>query len=527
MRTESWRAEPSPVGHARAVAACRERIAAGDLYQANLSLRLRSTLRGRAVDLFAHAVAALAPDRAAFLGGLPGVVRGEEAPGAAIASLSPELFLERRGERVRSAPIKGTRPRPADAVAAAAEREALATSSKDRAENVMIVDLVRNDLGRVCVPGSVEVATLAQPRAHPGVWHLVSEVEGRLAEGMDDADLLRASFPPGSVTGAPKLAALDVISELESAARQAFTGAIGFASPVAGLELSVTIRTFELSGDRVWLDVGGGVVADSDPDGEAAEALTKARPLLEAIGGRLATATERSAAIDGHPVPRRFGPRPVPRPDPAAGVFETLLVRGGELVAAEEHVDRLAVSAAELYGLALDRVKLIADLGERAAAAAGPCRLRVGLLPDGALSAETAPLPDASAPLTLSPVVVPGGLGAHKWRDRRLVDALAVAVGTATPLLVDLDGTLLEASWGNVFIVDEQGVLATPPLDGRILPGVTRARTLARARALAIPVAERALTLTELAAAREVLLTSALREVVAVGLPGSVAAALR
>ncbi len=528
VRTKPWRAEPSPAGHARAVAACRERIAAGDLYQANLSLRLRSTLRGRAVDLFAHAAAALAPDRAAFLGDLEGVAH--DGGGAAIASLSPELFLERRGEHVRSAPIKGTRPRPAESTAAGAERQALASSSKDRAENVMIVDLVRNDLGRVCAPGSVTVTTLAEPRAHPGVWHLVSEVEGRLADGMDDADLLRASFPPGSVTGAPKLAALDVISELESATRQAFTGAIGFASPAAGLELSVTIRTFELHGEDVWLDVGGGVVADSDPAAEAAEALTKARPLLAAIGAESALAELRRddarSPLPAAPTPRRLGPRPLPRPDPTAGVFETLLVRDGEPHALEPHLDRLLASAARLYDLRLDRMALVESLRARAASESGPRRLRATLRPDGVLDVETAALPDTGTALTLQPVTVPGGLGAHKWVDRRLVDALSAAVAPATPLLVDLDGELLEVAWGNVLLVDAQGVLATPPLDGRILPGVTRARTLERARDLGIAVAERPLSLAELEHAREVLLTSALRAVVAVGSQGPVGVAL-
>ena len=513
METGGWRAEPSPAGHARAVAACQERIAAGDLYQANLSLRLRAGLRGRPVDLFARGTAALAPDRAAFLGG----------DRTAIASLSPELFLERRGDRVRSAPIKGTRPRPEDPAAAAAECAALAASAKDRAENVMIVDLVRNDLGRVCVPGSVEVTALAEPRAHPGVWHLVSEVEGRLAPGTDDADLLRATFPPGSVTGAPKLAALGVISELESAARQAFTGAIGFASPAAGLELSVTIRTFELRDGEVWLDVGGGVVADSDPAGEAAEALTKARPLLEAIGAEL---TEETSPAPEPPASLRLAPRPVPRPDPVAGVFETILVSGGEPVALERHLDRLAASAAELYGLRIERDRLVSQLRELAAAAPGPCRLRAVLRPGAEPQLETAPLPDTSAPLALAPVTVPGGLGPHKWHDRRLIDALTAAVAPATPLLVDLDGQLLEASWGNVFLVDAQGILATPPLDGRILPGITRARTLERARARGIAVAERRLTLADLADARELLLTSALRGVAAVGTPGPVAETL-
>ena len=148
----------------------------------------------------------------------------------------------------------------------------------------MIVDLVRNDLGRVCRPGTVRVTALAEVRPHAGVWHLVSEVEGELRDDVGDADLLRAAFPPGSVTGAPKLAALSVIAELESTGREAYTGAIGFASPVAGLELNVAIRTFETHGSRIWLGAGGGIVADSDPESEAREAAAKAAPLLAAIG---------------------------------------------------------------------------------------------------------------------------------------------------------------------------------------------------------------------------------------------------
>ena len=195
MRTAPWEMTPSPAGHARAVAAARERIANGDLYQANIAIRLHSTLAGAPVDVFSHAAAALRPDRSAYL----------EGDWGAVASLSPELFLERRGDVVRSRPIKGTRRRVA--ATAEAARAELADSAKDRAENVMIVDLVRNDLGRVARFGSVHVPQLAGVEAHPGVWHLVSEVAAERRPGTDDADLLRASFPPGSVTGAPKIAA--------------------------------------------------------------------------------------------------------------------------------------------------------------------------------------------------------------------------------------------------------------------------------------------------------------------------------
>ncbi len=270
--TAEWRMTPSPAGHARAVAAARERIINGDLYQANVAARLESTLTGEPVDLFARVVARLAPDRAAFLHGSWG----------AVASLSPELFLERHGDEVSSRPIKGTRRRGPDAADDAGVE--LSASEKDRAENVMIVDLVRNDLGRVARYGTVHVPELMSLEAHPGVWHLVSEVAAVRRQGSDDADLLRAAFPPGSVTGAPKIAAVEVIDELESSPREIFTGAVGFASPAAGLELSVVIRTFEIHDGRIWLDVGGGIVADSDPDAEAVEALNKARPLMESIG---------------------------------------------------------------------------------------------------------------------------------------------------------------------------------------------------------------------------------------------------
>ena len=534
-----WWATPSPAGHARAVAACRERIAAGDLFQANLSLRLRAGLEGDPVDLFTRGVTVLAPDRAAWLSG----------PWGAVASLSPELFVERRGDAVRSAPIKGTRPRPADPAAAEAQRAELAAAPKDRAENVMIVDLMRNDLGRVCEPGSVRVTALADVRPHAGVWHLVSEVAGRLRPGTGDAALVSALFPPGSVTGAPKVAAMDVISELESTARQAFCGAFGFASPAAGLELSVAIRTFECRDGEVWLDVGGGVVADSDPDAEAAECLAKARPLLAAIGATLevdggtvgggeaggrdvdgggagsaggphaAAAAERAPGGLTAPIPRRLGVHPVPRPDPAAGIFETLLVRDGVALAAEEHLERLRRSAGELYAVTLPTA-LPALLQHAALEQGGPCRIRVVLRPDGDVRLEAAPLPPAGGPVALEPIAVPGGLGAHKWRDRRLVDAWDEAVAPAIPLLVDLDGRVLETTRASVFAFID-GVLITPPLDGRILPGVTRAIALAEAAALGIPTAERLLTLAELGTADAVLTSGALRGLEAVAAIGS------
>ncbi len=509
--TEPWRGTPAHGGHEQAVAACRARIYAGDLFQANVCVRLESRLRGDPVDLFTAAVQRLAPDRAAFLAG----------PWGAVASLSPELFLERCGRRVRSAPIKGTRRRPGESAAAdARERAALQRSAKDRAENVMIVDLVRNDLGRVCVPGSIAVDSLAQPRAHTGVWHLVSEVSGTLPAGLGDAALVRAAFPPGSVTGAPKVAALNVIAELESTPRDVYTGAIGFASPVSGLELNVAIRTFEFAGERAWLGVGGGIVADSDPAAEADECLTKALPLLDAIQARLGDRADPAVAT-GARQPSRLGPKPISRPDPAAGVFETLLVADGRPVALARHLARLQDSVCQLYGKELPE-GLAEELTDRALHV-DRARMRVSARPGRSgicAEVELTPAPDRRSPVRLHPVTVPGGLGAHKWIDRRLLDALRDGAG-GEPLLCDLDGYVLESARANVFALDTGGRLLTPPADGRILPGVTRARVLELAKRLQIETVVRAVRLSEIARAEELFVTGSLGGIEPAHLAGS------
>ena len=476
--TRDWRWTPSPRGHAEAVEACRTRIRAGDLFQANLCLRLAGRLDGDAFDLFATAAEALPTDRAAFVAG----------PWGTVASLSPELFLARRGRVVRSEPIKGTRP--------ADRRAELEASEKDRAENVMIVDLVRNDLGRVCRPGTVRVTALAAVRPHAGVWHMVSEVEGELRDGVGDAGLLRATFPPGSVTGAPKLAALDVIAELESTGREAYTGAIGFASPLAGLELSVAIRTFEVRGRRIWLGAGGGIVADSDGAAEAREAAAKAAPLLAAIGA--GPPPEGGAAAPARAA--RRGPKPVPRPDPAAGLYETILVADGVPQSFEAHLARLAGSLRALYRLPLPHA-----LAERVAAAArghGRARLRVDVIPGEDATLAVTPFAAPAPVAVLRPVVLPGGLGAHKWRDRTLLESHEADDPATLPLLLDADGLVLETTRTSVIAEAADGTLHTPPADGRILPGVTVARLHAMPRAL---------TLDDLRAARAIHVTSALR----------------
>ena len=481
---------PGATGHLAAVETCRERIAAGEIFQANVCLRLDSRFEGNPADLFARTTRALAPRHAAFVGG----------PWGALCSLSPELFLRRRGREVLTEPIKGTAPRAEGA------RAALAESVKDRAENVMIVDLMRNDLGRVCEYGSIRVPELTAPRPAPGVWHLVSSVEGTLREGVGDAELLRATFPPGSVTGAPKIQTMRVIAELESTGREAYTGAIGYASPVAGLELNVAIRTLEISGDRIWIGAGGGITSGSEPRAELEEARLKARPIIEAAGGRLAEAPAALPAAPRLPLALSEG---ADRPDPALGVFSTMLAVGGEIVDLEAHLTRLRESVAELYGARLPRLR------ERVAAAAqaGPLlRMRLIAVPGTGgieVSVETSATATESEPVALAPVLLPGGLGRHKWVDRRLLAGLEQRLG-AVPLLVDLDGDVLEAAFANLWIAERE-VLVTPPLDGRFLPGTVRAALIAAAREAGIEVREEAISLERLGAADELLLSSSVR----------------
>ena len=261
---------PSREEHEAAIERGLEHIAAGDVFQINLTLRLEAAFAGDPLAAFVQGLPVLRPRFGAFFA----------FDGAAIASFSPELFLRRQGRVALTSPIKGTIERVGDDALA---REDLTRSAKNKAENVMIVDLMRNDLGRVCRFGSIHVPALHRPEAHPGVWHLVSDVEGVLRPDVADSQLLRATFPPGSCTGAPKVRAMQLINELEPTGREAYTGAIGFASPLAGLQMNVAIRTFEFAGERVWLGAGGGIVADSHPGDEFNECLVKARPLVAAM----------------------------------------------------------------------------------------------------------------------------------------------------------------------------------------------------------------------------------------------------
>lgn len=267
----SWRSSMSREVYLAAVESLRQQIATGTVYQANICRVLRTQLpdprRSDAVGL-AHLLKGGNPAPYAGVVSLPGECHPQVPPGGLhVVTASPELFLRRTGQVVESGPIKGTGRTEAD------------LTVKDRAENVMIVDLVRNDLGAVCDTGSVSVPSLLELQSHPGLVHLVSTVRGRLRDGVGWAELFAATFPPGSVTGAPKSSAMRLISELEPVARGPYCGAVGWASGSTAT-LAVGIRTFWWEGSELCFGTGAGITWDSDPQREWAETELKAETLL-------------------------------------------------------------------------------------------------------------------------------------------------------------------------------------------------------------------------------------------------------
>ena len=280
-----WRRTWAEPDHATAVDAVRRAIERGDVYQVNLVQHLSAPFTGNPRALAARLAPLTQPNDAPLGDSAWRVLEGN---GWAIVSASPELFLLRRGRTLRTRPIKGTRP--------LGDRAELLASSKDAAEHVMIVDLERNDLSRVCLPGSVNWPALMVPERLAGVEHLVSTVEGEARPDAGLAEILEALFPGGSVTGAPKIAAVDLIASLEPVGRGASMGALGRVHGNGDLELALTIRTFAIAAGRIHLWVGGGIVWDSDPREEVAESLVKAGPLLGAIGAPLDPARTARAA---------------------------------------------------------------------------------------------------------------------------------------------------------------------------------------------------------------------------------------
>lgn len=264
--------------YVKAIEKAKEYIRMGDIYQVNLSQRFETERSVEPFELYSR-LRDFSPAPFASYLNFEDIV---------ILSSSPERFLLKRGDYIETRPIKGTRPRGQDPLTDILLKKELAASGKDRAEHVMIVDLERNDLGRICEYGSVRPTEFIITEKYSTVFHLVSTVSGRLRRGIGPVDCLLATFPGGSITGAPKIRAMEIIDELEPVKRSIYTGAIGYISFNGNMDSSIVIRTFIIKGKKVFFSVGGGIVADSDPQSEYNETIDKARGLMQSLGIGLA-----------------------------------------------------------------------------------------------------------------------------------------------------------------------------------------------------------------------------------------------
>ncbi|UIJ46967.1 aminodeoxychorismate synthase component I [Sphingomonas cannabina] len=441
------RPRPSAATHQRRIEQVKALITAGDIYQANLTFMADLTFAGDPFALYGCLRAAQRAAHSALIS------TGDEM----ILSLSPELFFAVEGNTVRCRPMKGTMPHHGarDVREAAAE---LASDPKQRAENLMIVDLMRNDLARIAEPGSVAVPELFAVERYPTVLQLVSSVEARKRRGADAVAVLEALFPCGSITGAPKVRAMQVIGDLEDGPRGIYTGAIGHIAPGGDARFNVAIRTLRHAPGtgRMTIGLGSGIVADSDPAGEWAECLVKAQ-FLDAARRDL-DLIETMAY------------------DPEIGLRHR-----------DHHLARLARSAAAL-GFACDPVTIGRELDAALDGIGEPRRVRLVLAASGAVTVEIADVPAAI------PGPVPVGLMTratdardfrlmHKTSDRSLYRWPAPGSGAFEYLLVDEHGYLTEGSFTNLF-VERGGVLVTPPLSRGLLPGVLRSVLIETGRAV-------------------------------------------
>ena len=436
-------------GHARAVARARALIAAGDIYQVNLTFPARVPVSGHPVAIFARL----------FRDGRPPYAALVQTGRAWWLSLSPELFLKAEDGRLETRPMKGTAPRGGDARADAAAAEALAADPKNRAENLMIVDLLRHDLARVAVPGSVAVPQLFAVETYPSVHQMTSTVVGWLPPSATVVEALSALFPCGSVTGAPKIRAIEVIAALEPSPRGIYCGAIGWIAPGGrDARFNVAIRTLALApGARMAvLGLGSGIVADSQPASEWAECLEKARFLGCARPASLLETMRRE-------------------PD-------------GSIPRLGLHLARLARSA-ERFGFPPPRGAVEAALA-RLPALSVPARVRLKLAASGAVAIQQGPippLPPLPVPAALVPLLAePGDWRLrHKTSDRAPYEeaaCLARARGGAEAILERPDGAVTEATAASLFVRVKDRLL-TPPLSLGLLPGVLRTELLACGRA--------------------------------------------
>jgi para-aminobenzoate synthetase/4-amino-4-deoxychorismate lyase len=477
--------------YAQRIAAIHELIRAGDVYQLNFTAPFRFTARSSMAALYAGLRARQPVDYGAFL---------HWEQGRFIQSFSPELFfrIEQNGEnggqgrRIVTRPMKGTAPRGRTTQEDRGISKWLRNDPKNRSENVMIVDLLRNDLGRVAQTGTVRAERLFDVERHPTLWQMTSTVTAELRPEVGFHEIFRALFPSGSVTGAPKVRAMKLLAELEEGPRGVYTGAIGFFSPQE-TAFNVAIRTLELEygrGNEIVGTMGGGsgIVIDSDPAAEYRECLLKAEFLT------------RSAAR----LPEQFS------------MVETMLWNGAYSLL-DLHLDRLADSA-DYFGFAWDRAAIRTALEHRAQqfADSSPRRVRLLLDREGNIEIGDQLLPESSDPKPPARVRIAAertdpadAMLYHKTTHRPLYAPafeLAASEGFDDVLFLNLRGEVTEGAISNIFI-EKDGRWSTPPIESGLLGGVYRRHLLSTRP----DIEERALTLDDLRHADAVYLTNAVR----------------
>ncbi len=498
----------------------REYIAAGDVYQINLTQRFAAPYDGDPYALYRRLRAASPAAMAAYL----------NCGDFQVLSASPELLLRIDGCAVETRPIKGTRPRGASPAEEGRLREELLASAKDRAELLMIVDLERNDLGRVCETGSVQVEELCRLETQPTVHHLVATVRGRLGADCDAIDAVRAVFPGGSITGAPKVRAMQIIDELETVRRHVYTGAIGWFGFDGDCDLNIAIRTMLCRAGKAYYQVGGGVVWDSEPEAELQETLDKGRAMRAALRGEstMATTGFHRYALRGDELAEAsvlsvsalgdgfmFG----------LGVYETIRVLDGRPVFLDRHVARLGRGAAQL-GLELPTSldewrERLARLAQANQLGNGVIKLMrfgdVGGVREVAVSRDSGYRAEQyESGFRVHVVSTTRGGAVHEMKSLAYLEKLlarreAQRAGYDDAVFADPVGNLLEGAGSNLFAV-VGGRLLTPPARN-ILAGVARSVVLECAVG---GVEERVITPQLLEAATEVFLTNAVMGVMPV-----------
>jgi para-aminobenzoate synthetase component 1 len=509
-----------------AVKSIKDYIVSGDIYQVNLSQRFETDFSGDPFALFSRLYQTAPGPFYAYI----------HAGDHWIVSTSPERFLQRRKNHVETRPIKGTRPRGKNPAEDLKFRKDLVRSAKDDAELSMIVDLMRNDLGRVCRGGSVGVTDHKRLESYPNVFHLVSIVEGELADGRDSVDLLRATFPGGSITGCPRIRAMEIIDELEPVRRHVYTGSIGYISFHDTLDLSIAIRTATIYRNRVFFSVGGGVVYDSDPTDEFEETLHKARSLMGALqpenakkitspktriwqNGRLVS--PENAVIPVSDLGFQYG----------LGFFETIRVDNDRPLFLDEHINRFYRAWKALFDtpppdLTWDEiirqvvmanhlendiaaVKIMASYGAADSPLAHHCPNLV------VLAKKYAPRPALTRKTGLDVLTYPHArqtpLADHKtlnYAYYHLAGQWAQKKGADEALILNPDGSVSETNTANILLIS--GSTACQPASPHVLAGVMEKKVIQYLKRQGYAIETRNIRPKDLLSADTVLLTNSL-----------------